>query len=910
MGPRRTLLLAAGAAGSLTFLLACGGPEDARQLPSGAAAPADGSAAPAAASAAFAHAEGEALLARLQCASCHAASPAALDRLRPLQAPLLAAAGARLHPDWIRRWLADPHPAAAASRMPDVMQALPAAERAEAVEDLTHFLASLGGPFTAEATRPDQWQVAEGERLFNRLGCFACHADGQLEARDLSGKSDHAQLSAFLRDPLQHRPGGAMPDFGLSEQEADDLTAWLLRAQYAAGPVRENFMPGVRYEYYELPAGEDGFQQLSDLEKLPPVRAGLAPTIGLLPDHREDQFGYLFSGWLELANPATLRFGLNSDDGTDLTINGKPVVVNDGHHAPLEKFASVTLPAGRHEVVVRMFEAAGGETLEAWMERDGRLEALGAGNLAVIGSVYAPAGSAELQAAPERIERGRARFQSLGCASCHTDLGVAPRPAAPLASLQPAAGCLADAPPPGAAHYRLAAAEQAALRAVVGQAAALDRPLTSSQAVAHTLTRLSCVSCHARAGAGGPAAAVRARFTGDGDVGDEGRIPPDLTGVGGKLRPDWMEEVLAGEGAVRFYVHARMPRFAPEQVRDLAAQFAAADPGAGAVDSAAFSAEAVEAGRALAGAGGLNCIQCHQVAGHAAQGMQTMDLMSMHRRLQPAWFRKWLLNPIAMRPGTRMPVFYSGGRAVSSDILGGDADRQIAALWSWLALGEGMPLPPGLLVPRGAYELVPVDRPIYVGAFMQQGSARVINVGFPERVHASFDFEHARLMQVWRGDFFDAEGTWNGRAGALELPAGEAVRTLPPGPAFARLAAADSPWPLAAGREAGWRMDGHRRDAEGRPTFRYHNGACQVEESLLPMYAEGGPALTRRFRIQIPAGEEGWHLRADQGGVYQLTFSGAWQPIVRTAADGTAETLLPLPQGDGSFLEIEVRMQW
>ena len=894
---RRTLLLGAAAAGATMLILACG-----RKAPPTILVTAPG--------APFVHAEGEALAARLQCFSCHDASAAVLERVSPLSAPRLATAGGRLNPNWIRHWLDNPHAEGAASRMPDLFHGLPSAERGEAIEDLTHFLAAQGGPFTPAATRPDNWQVDEGQRIFNRLGCFACHTAGELEARNLASKSDHAQLAAFLLDPLIQRPGGGMPDFSLSETEASALASWLLREQFAAGPIAEDLVPGVSYEYVELPEGAANLRNLSAMAELPATRAGLAAAIGLLPDHREDFFSYRFEGWLQLDAPATLRFGLNSDDGSDLRVDGNMVVANDGEHAPQEKSAEVALASGRHRIQVRMFEAAGGETLEAWVERNGRREALGAANLSVIGSVYAPAGYAPWASAPERVERGRQRFASLGCANCHDDLGAAPVRAAPFASLKPEAGCLADAPTPRAAHYLLDAGQKAALRAVVAQARELERPLAAAAKVTHTLLRLDCVACHARAGAGGPAAAVRALFTGDGDVGDEGRIPPDLTGVGGKLRPDWLAEVLAGSGAVRFYVHARMPRFSPDHVRDLPAAFAAADPAVGENQPVVFSAEAVEAGRALAGAGGLNCIQCHVVAGHAAQGMQTMDLTTMQRRLQPAWFRKWLLNPIAMRSGTRMPVFYSGGRAVSSTLLDGDADRQIRALWSWLSLGESMPLPPGLIVADDAYELVPVDRPIYVGALMQNGSSRMVNVGFPERVHLTFDFEHARLMQVWRGDFFNAEGTWNGRAGQVQVPKGESIRPMPPGPSFARLADPGAEWPLLAGRDGAWRMNGQRRDAQGRPTFRYHHGSCEIEESLLPQYAEGGPALIRRFRVTLPTGEEGWYLRADLDGALKLTFKEPWHPITRTSASGAVETLLPLPRGDGSTLEIEVNLQW
>ncbi len=844
----------------------------------------------------------------------------------PLAAPPLAGIGQRAAPGWLRLWLTDPQAPGAASRMPDLLHGLDTGLRTAAVEDLTHFLAAQEGPFHILASRPDDWRVAEGGVLFQRLGCFACHDEAGLAARRLAAKTDHARLAAFLREPFALRPGGAMPDCALSEAEASALAAWLLREQHAAGPVAEDLVPGVRYQYVELPEDLPSPGKLDDIHDWTPTRAGLAQEIALRDDRREEFFAYRFEGWLELEREETLRFGLNSDDGSDLWVEGIRVVDNDGGHAPQIRTGEAALAAGRHRVVVRMYEATGGETLEAWIERAGGVrEPLGARNLAVIGSVYAPTGHAAFAPDPARVARGARRFAESGCVRCHADsrgsLAADSAPAAPVfAALRPAAGCLADVPPPGAARYALSEAQRAALRATVAHATELGVPLPPAAQAAHALLRLDCVACHTRAGVGGPGDALRARFTGEGDVGDEGRIPPDLTGVGGKLRSAWLAQVLAGDGAVRaHYLHARMPRFPEEQVVGLAAAFDAADERAGEGDAAEFAPDLVEPGRLLGGTGGLNCIQCHPVAGHAAQGMQVMDLTTLHERLEPEWLRAWLRNPSVMRAGTRMPVYFSGGRSVAAAALGGDAEQQIRALESWLALGDSLPLPPGLVVERTAYDLVPVDRPIYVGSFMDGGSARVINVGFPERVHASFDLHHARLMQVWRGDFFNAEGTWHGRAGQLEVPAGFAVRALPAGPAFAHLAAADAPWPVASGREAGWRMLGHRRDALGRPTFRYRHGDFTVEEALTPRYGQGGATLTRRFRLRVP--DSGWFLRL--GTSTEWTHrDAAWRsadglalalspevpvPLLRDLFDGVQELLIPLPAGAHEFA---TEMQW
>ncbi|MDA1259096.1 MAG: c-type cytochrome [Planctomycetota bacterium] len=864
--------------------------------------------------------DAEALASQAQCLACHTAPEETVARLRSLGAPSLADIGARVAPDGLRAWLRGGHAARTGSRMPELLHALPATDRREAVEDLTHFLASLGGPFEARAARPDAWRIEEGATLFARLACAACHPDGALEARALASKTDLPTLAEFLRDPFAQRPAGGMPDFALTTAESEALAAYLLRAQHAAGPAREDLAPGVRWEYFEYRLEGGLPPDLAAISMAEPTRTGVSNRIALLEGHRSERFAYRFEGWLALDAEESIRFGLNSDDGSQLWVDDELVVDNDGHHAPASVEATVLLAAGMHRVEVKMFEAEGGETLEAWIVRGGVKAPLGAEQLVVRAPVYEPLGFKTMTPDPQRVERGFARFAGSGCGNCHG--GIAPleeaRPQLAWEILDPEKGCLADSPSAASADYGFDVEQRKALRALVAQRAELRKPLSASERVRHDLTRMQCTACHTRAGAGGPSAQHTASFTGEGDVGDEGRIPPPLDGVGAKLRPDAIAAILEGRGGVRPYLHARMPRFAAEQTRGLAAALDEADWRNGEDQPPEFDPALVEAGRLLAGNGGLNCVQCHPVAGHAASGMQAMDLTAIASRLDAAWFRAWMENPLAMRKGTRMPVFFAGGRSIAGEILGGDARRQIDALWAWLSLGSSLPLPDGLVMEEGAYALVPTSRPIYFGAFMEGGSPRVMNVGFPERVHLSFDFEHVRLMQVWRGDFFNAAGTWNGRAGALERPAGEAVRLLPQGPAFARLDTPDAAWPTATGASAGWRSLGHRRDAQDRPTFRYHCGEFYVEESVEPEYAEGGAVLVRRFTVQVPS-RENWTLRAGVAGSWSRARDGWWESedgmrlqillpsVSLRTASGAQELLVDLPTGTTNF---EVRMSW
>ena len=76
-----------------------------------------------------------------------------------------------------------------------------------------------------------------------------------------------------------------------------------------------------------------------------------------------------------------------------------------------------------------------------------------------------------------------------------------------------------------------------------------------------------------------------------------------------------------------------------------------------------------------------------------------MDLTQVARRLQPPWFRRYLLDPAALRPGTRMPMFWPDGEATLKTILGGDTERQIESLWQYLSEGENAPPPDGVPPP-------------------------------------------------------------------------------------------------------------------------------------------------------------------------------------------------------------------
>ena len=51
-------------------------------------------------------------------------------------------------------------------------------------------------------------------------------------------------------------------------------------------------------------------------------------------------------------------------------------------------------------------------------------------------------------------------------------------------------------------------------------------------------------------------------------------------------------------------------------------------------------------------------------------------------------------NPLRIDPQTKMPAYFNQGRSALFDVLDGDAERQIDALYQYILQGDRM-IPPG-----------------------------------------------------------------------------------------------------------------------------------------------------------------------------------------------------------------------
>ncbi|HEV2293656.1 MAG TPA: c-type cytochrome [Tepidisphaeraceae bacterium] len=191
--------------------------------------------------------DGRELFATLRCAKCHtptgdAAIP--LSDVMPelaMDAPNLSDAGTRLNAGWMARWIADPASIRPDASMPRVLHGEQSPQQAA---DIAAYLASLGKQ-AVNIALPDEKAAAAGARLFAGLGCVSCHtippADATAEPlrrslKYVKQKYHPAALFDFLKAPQQHYAWIRMPDFKLSDEEATQLTAFLLsRAEDEAG---------------------------------------------------------------------------------------------------------------------------------------------------------------------------------------------------------------------------------------------------------------------------------------------------------------------------------------------------------------------------------------------------------------------------------------------------------------------------------------------------------------------------------------------------------------------------------------------------------------------------------------------------------------------------------------------------
>jgi len=708
-------------------------------------------------------------------------------------------------------------------------------------------------------------QIAGGEALINELNCIACHADNKQQSNRFESRpapvlfTTHNPASAgwlkrWLDDPQNLKPGTIMPD---------------------------------------LLHGLDQKDKAHTVDALRHYLMSLTPQLGKQA---------VFIGEPNKGKKLYQAIGCAQCHSPDAKDNGRDLPLGELH----QKYAQAQLiqfllnplhsrPAGRMPRVPMTQQEAGHVT--TFLLSRGPLRK-----------------DSDLAKGPDALklrEEGKGLYQKLRCANCHSarESNVLPNFSKTLAKLDLSQGCLSAKPPKRAPHFHLNANQTKAITAALK---AKPGALTMQERTHHRMRQLNCTACHTRDGLGKPDPARDSLFTTTGnDLGDEGRLPPSLTGVGAKLTEPALHKILRSEDVMRPYMTTRMPDFGEAHAKFFVRHLAVADARANVKPTPRDGQEnrvgRNQYGRELMGIKGLNCITCHQLGGHKSLGIQAMDLAHSTNRLRPEWFRDYLINPANFRPGTRMPSFWPNRKAVSP-ILGRNTERQIDSLWVYLNEFEQTRLPEGL-EKKGGFELKPGKRPIVFRTFMEGAGTHAIAIGYPEGIHAAFDSEQVRWALLWRGKFLDAESTWDDRFTPPTPPLGESVITLGPGPTVALLKNLKQPWP-----KNGLQMQGYRLAKDGTPTLLYSHGTTKITDTLAPK----GKGM--RQLIELAGTKKGLWVRVATAKDFVNDKPGIWSndsnlsiiaPTAQIRKSGElSELIAPIKFDDSGKASIEIDWHW
>lgn len=879
--------------------------------------------------------KGHVLIEELNCAACHKSDAAFTKSSK--KAPRLADIGSRVNPTYLKSFISDPHGVKPGTTMPDVLAHKNKKEKADIAESITHFLLSQKKNTFAPKVS-DHVAAENGEYLFHKRGCVACHsprdaagneimAEKSAPLGDLTKKYSHQSLVKFLQNPQSVRPSGRMPKLNLPHREINDIAEYL---------VRDTKMPGnLKYTLYRGSVAEG-----LDSDGIEPEKGGHMKDFALENFGKiRGKFAIVYEGWINITKPGEYTFYLSMNggslhiDGNEI-VNLKPSQMRESQK--LEK--SVNLEAGWKKVKLVYYHVGRKPSLSLEMQGPDFKRGPIPSSLLSVSDKPVPAFQ-PFKAKAELAAKGREHFSALGCASCHDDLKTESKDSISFADLSSGKGCLSkpsDLVAAGKKHPRYNLSDEQ--RALISKALkpVMTKKLSDIENVHKTLVTFNCTACHERDGVGGVSPerlnvklgtinknleAFKDKagiFTGTHpELGDQGKIPPMLSHVGAKLKPEWIRKVLTEGVRQRPYMNVVMPQYGAENVGHLAELFGKVDS----LETVKFPEiedikESKNAGYDMIGPKGFSCVACHNYNG-LASGAGAIDLVNVNKSLKKNWFHLFMQNPSRFHTTGIMPSFWPGGQSIRPDVLSGKPDQQIEALWAYLADGAKAKKPEGLT--RQSNDVRVFDKAELVRGQNSIGY-RSIAVGYPERLNLVFESDEMALRLLWKDSFVDKN------FGKFKVTGKDQIK-FPQGIPFHRLASMDANWPYKSKtnyefpQSEGYQFRGYRLDKNNRPTFQYEYGEVKVEDFFEDVALESKKAMLKRtFTFTTPTAQKIFYFRAGVGNeikdkgdnLYQIDnlqirIKGDHKGLIREGSPGDLLIPLELPKGKST---LTLEYQW
>jgi mono/diheme cytochrome c family protein len=552
----------------------------------------------------------------------------------------------------------------------------------------------------------------EGERMFQQMGCAGCHLVAGYEDQPKIGpylklaaaKLDPSWTVRWITNPDDFRPFTRMPDFMFSRDQATALAAFILDS---SSKNSKDWLAA----HPELPTLEADVGNPAFVEE----GKGLFESVGCKACHA-----------IEAGQHAT-PVGVNAGFGPGQTFTAKDFAPN------LDKIAEKTSAAWVYAWLKNPRDFSPHTAMPSLRLSDHEAEALTA-FLMTHGKKSEIDGIETALKNPEQIKKGEALVRKYGCFGCHEIEGMdkESRIGVELTTFgskhldelffgnqtqipetwdqwtfhklqSPRIYATKDVEQLmpnfhfGSADIKNLVVFLAGLtQGTVQERYRMPGSEHQTQIVAgrRMVNYYNCVGCHIVEDRGGY---IRRFYPGD----EINFAPPILNGEGFKVQPEWLFTFLQGPTSIRPWLKIRMPTFHFNNGEDdtIVNYFTAlSDVNVlyTFIDTNLIAPAELAAGAKLMTKDYFNCFSCHQQGDKKPEGPPSgwaPDLALAHQRLNPDWILKWIANPSALQPGTKMPSYYPGG---PDDILGGNQDKQIHALvdyifWFGTHPGETIP---------------------------------------------------------------------------------------------------------------------------------------------------------------------------------------------------------------------------
>jgi mono/diheme cytochrome c family protein len=554
--------------------------------------------------------------------------------------------------------------------------------------------------------------LAEGQRLFEQVGCTGCHLVQGYEnipkiapsLLKISAKVDPSWMVRWIENPHKFRPRTRMPNFELNQQDATAIAAFLWSSAKDEGdkwlqahPLPAGFRQGdtnqaERGKKLVESIGCRGCHGFAEGEFSTPLgkTKDVVPNLKDISAKTSPQWIY---HWIKNPHdyePGTKMPSLRLSDDEALAITTYLSTLGaKGEEIPdIEKQLADAKNIQRGEALVRKWGCFGCHDIKG-MEKESRIGA----ELTTFGSKTV-----------EELSFGNrtdipATWEDWTYHKLKTPRGYATER---VEQLMP--------------QFDLADEDIKALRILlggfrerkVGRRYLADHGARVQQVVEgrRLMQQYNCVGCHEIEKRGG---FVRKYYEENPTM-----APPPLNGEGEKVQSNWLFSFLKAPFPLRPWLEIRMPTFGfsdehDTQLVNFFNGLSKVEQPFVYIDDKKIPPEHIDAARQLTSPDFFNCFSCHVRGGKNPEGPPegwAPDLAMARQRLNPDWIIKWIQDPQKIQPGTKMPSFYPGG---PDDILGGKDDRQIEALRDYL-ISLGRPAAVAAPVVAGNGKAAPAKR--------------------------------------------------------------------------------------------------------------------------------------------------------------------------------------------------------